>query len=146
MNIGKYDCLLVRERTAYKQEQLENPQQLYELIRDKLKLFENSPVEMLYVLYLNCKMKITGYEMISKGSLTGTNAGPREILRGCMLSNAAAFVVAHNHPSNDPSPSDADIAVTKQLFDASKIMGIELVDHLIYCDDSFISLKTEGLF
>lgn len=61
---------------------------------------------------------------------------PREVLRPCILSNASGFAVAHNHPSEECSPSRADIAVTRQLREASKIMGIEMLDHVIVGDAS----------
>lgn len=61
-----------------------------------------------------------------------------------IISNAASIIVAHNHPSNDPTPSSEDLEVTKRLIEAGKVVGIEVLDHLIVCEESFISLKEKG--
>jgi DNA repair protein RadC len=66
------------------------------------------------------------------------------VLKPAILSNSASIIVAHNHPSNDPTPSREDIEVTKRLAEAGKIIGIDVLDHLVVCSDRFISLKEKG--
>lgn len=78
------------------------------------------------------------------GSLNSSIVHPREVLKSALLSNSASIIVAHNHPSDVTDPSPEDIEVTKRLIDAGKIVGVDLLDHLIICTDSFKSLKESG--
>ena len=71
-------------------------------------------------------------------------AHPREIMKVAILSNAASLILGHNHPSNDPSPSQEDVQVTKRIVKAGQLLGIDVLDHIIVCDDSFVSLKEKG--
>lgn len=68
----------------------------------------------------------------------------REVLKPAILSNSASVIVAHNHPSNDPTPSREDIEVTKGLVESGKIIGIDVLDHIVVCADKFVSLKEKG--
>jgi DNA repair protein RadC len=70
---------------------------------------------------------------------------PREVFRPALLANAAAVLLFHNHPSGDPSPSQRDIEITRRLKEVGKLMGIELLDHLVLARNSFISLKEKGM-
>jgi DNA repair protein RadC len=70
---------------------------------------------------------------------------PRDVLRQAVRESAAAIIVAHNHPSGDPEPSRADIALTKRLSEAAQIVGISLLDHVVFGDGRHVSLKERGL-
>ena len=97
--------------------------------------FEENPVqEAFYAVYLDRKNHPIGRHMISLGTATSALAAPREVFRGAILAGATALVVAHNHPSGDPAPSAADVQVTRQLRDASHIIDIDLLDHVIVGD------------
>jgi len=97
--------------------------------------FDGDPtVEWFICIPLNRKNQPFGRVLISKGTASNCLVNPREVLRPCILSNATAFAVAHNHPSGDTSPSRADIAVTRQLREAGQTMGIPLLDHVIVGD------------
>lgn len=87
--------------------------------------------EGFYVLSLNRRNRLLYHVMISLGSATSCHAHPREVFRAAVVANACGIVVCHNHPSGDPSPSPADLTLTKQLRSAARIMDIELVDHVI---------------
>ena len=115
--------------------------------------FEENPVqEAFYAIYLDRKNHPIGRHLISLGTATSTLVAPREVFRGAILANACALVVAHNHPSGDPSPGQADVKVTRTLREASEIIGIELMDHVIVGDAKadptglgFYSFRAAGL-
>ncbi|MFC5591141.1 DNA repair protein RadC [Sporosarcina soli] len=100
--------------------------------------------EHFVVLFLNVKNEVLHKQTVFIGSLNSSIVHPREIFREAVKRSAASIVVAHNHPSGNPSPSPEDIEVTKRLIEAGLIMGIELLDHLIIGDHKFISLKEKG--
>jgi DNA repair protein RadC len=79
------------------------------------------------------------------GSLNSSYVHPREVFKGPVRRSAAAVILVHNHPSGDPAPSLEDIQVTRRLVEAGKVLGIEVLDHLILGDGSFVSMKEKGL-
>ena len=87
--------------------------------------------EEFYSFYLNTKNRVIGMEMISKGSLNATLIHPREVFKGALLANAHAVILAHNHPSGDVEPSNADKIVTTTLIDAGKLLDVKVIDHVI---------------
>lgn len=101
--------------------------------------------ELLVELLLNVKGEVESKEIISIGELSATNVHPREVFSPAIRKGAAAVVIAHNHPSGDPTPSDEDIIATRRLIEASRIVGINLVDHVIIGNGSYISLRAEGI-
>ena len=103
--------------------------------------------EHFVVLLLDQKNRIIGIHTVSTGSLTASVVHPREVLKVAILSNAAAIVAGHNHPSGDPNPSQEDRVLTERLRSACKIMGIGLLDHVIVGDGStaYYSFADEGL-
>lgn len=100
--------------------------------------------EHFVVLFLNTKNQIIHRQTIFIGSLNASIVHPREVYREAVKRSAASIIVAHNHPSGDPSPSQEDIHVTRRLVESGKMIGIELLDHLIIGDRKFISLKEKG--
>jgi len=123
---GKLVFKLVQEGLA---EIMDSPERVFQYMLDA---FDFNPVqESMWVIALDRKNHAIGRTMISLGVLTGTLIEPREIFRIAILSNSSAIILVHNHPSGDPSPSSADIRVTRKVRQASEIMGIDLVDHVI---------------
>ena len=97
--------------------------------------FEENPMqEAFYCVYLDRKNHPLGRHLITLGTVDSTVVAPREVFRGAILASASALIVAHNHPSGDPAPSQADIRVTRTLREAAKILQIELIDHVIVGD------------
>lgn len=90
--------------------------------------------EALFVVLLDRKNHPLGRHLVTLGTLTSSLAHSREIFRSAIIAGAAAIVVSHNHPSGDPAASSADLAVTRALRDASRILGIDLLDHVIVGD------------
>ena len=99
------------------------------------------PQEVFLVLLLNSKMEVIKKQTVSIGSLSSASSSPRDVFAGALKSGAAAIIVAHNHPSGDPKPSAADIAVTKKLSDAGRIMDVPLLDHIIIGLNGYFSFK-----
>ncbi|SFD58201.1 DNA replication and repair protein RadC [Lentibacillus persicus] len=100
--------------------------------------------EHFVVLFLNTKNQIIHRQTIFIGSLNASIVHPREVYREAVKRSAASIICAHNHPSGDPSPSQEDIHVTRRLVESGKMIGIELLDHLVIGDRKFISLKEKG--
>ncbi len=109
-----------------------------------IQLLQLDQQEKFHVLYLNTKNQIVAEKTIFVGSLNASIVHPREVFKEAVKQSAASIIVAHNHPSGDPTPSREDIAVTKRLIEAGQMIGIECLDHLIVGDDCYISLKEQG--
>ncbi len=97
-------------------------------------------------LYMNVKGILEADEVISIGTLTSSLIHPREVFGPALEQRCHSVLVAHNHPSGDPNPSPEDIHLTRELADAGRLLGIELLDHLIIGSDSYVSLKEKGYF
>ncbi|AVQ99522.1 DNA repair protein RadC [Oceanobacillus picturae] len=100
--------------------------------------------EHFVVLFLDTKNQVIHRQTIFIGSLNASIVHPREVFREAVKRSAASIIVIHNHPSGDPTPSKEDIHVTRRLVDSGKMIGIELLDHLIIGDRKFVSLKEKG--
>lgn len=94
---------------------------------------------------LNSKLQVISQHLISIGSVDYAPVHPREVFSPAIKKGAAAIVIAHNHPSGDPTPSPQDIEVTQRLIEASKILGIKLMDHVVVTLHNCVSIKGEGL-
>lgn len=100
--------------------------------------------EHFVCLYLNTKNQVLHKQTIFIGSLNASIVHPREVFREALKRSAASIICLHNHPSGDPAPSREDIEVTKRLVECGKMLGIELLDHLIIGENKFVSLKEKG--
>jgi len=101
--------------------------------------------ENFVVLYLNSRNELLNKETISIGTLNANLVHPREVFEPAIVGFSSSVVFVHNHPSGDPEPSEDDLKITKQLTDAGKILGIEVVDHIIISQDKFTSFKEKKL-
>ncbi|WML45546.1 DNA repair protein RadC [Neobacillus sp. PS3-40] len=100
--------------------------------------------EHFVCLYLNTKNQVLHKQTIFIGSLNASIVHPREVYKEALRRSAASIICLHNHPSGDPTPSREDIDVTKRLSECGKIIGIDLLDHLIIGENKFVSLKEKG--
>ncbi|MBO8155929.1 MAG: DNA repair protein RadC [Bacillaceae bacterium] len=100
--------------------------------------------EHFVALFLNTKNQVIHQQTIFIGSLNASIVHPREVFKEAVKRSAASIICAHNHPSGDPTPSQEDIHVTKRLAECGKVLGIELLDHLVIGDRKFVSLKEKG--
>ncbi len=101
--------------------------------------------ESFWILLLNAKNRLQAEREVSRGVLDGSLVHPREIFGPALREAAAAIVLAHNHPSGDPTPSEEDVAVTRRLVEAGRLLGIRIVDHVILGDGCWASLAERGL-
>ncbi|HEX6415966.1 MAG TPA: DNA repair protein RadC [Candidatus Saccharimonadales bacterium] len=107
---------------------------------EHLKTMGHLQKEQLRGLYLNSRYQVIHEEVISVGSLTANIVHPREVFQPALEYGAAAVIIAHNHPSGSLEPTDADLEATEQLREAGRVLGIDLLDHLIIAGEGFISL------
>lgn len=127
---------------------LDKPELIFDYIGLEMQALNH---EEVHVLLLNTKLNLIRHERLYRGALNESVAQPREILRTALQHNAFALVLVHNHPSGDPSPSDADRQLTRRLADAAELMRVMLIDHLIIGQPSpqrpqpFFSFRQAGL-
>jgi DNA repair protein RadC len=110
---------------------------LYHSIRDKTR-------ECFNVVFLDAKNRVVATETLFEGTLTASSVYPREVVLAALNQHAAALIFAHNHPSGDPKPSQEDIAITRQLVFACKVVGITVHEHLIIGNNRYFSFADEG--
>jgi len=142
--VQKIKLIAVKEDPAGESIYIESPETVYGLdfLQHELLLSDR---EIFICLHLNIKNSLLTWEVVSVGSLNFSVVHPREVYKGAILSNAASIIFCHNHPSGDLEPSPEDIAVTKRLQDAGKLLGIQVLDHIIFGEESFVSLKERGI-
>lgn len=130
---------LVRESSLlYEKRNIKSPEDAYNLMKHFLGDLDR---EAFIVICLDVKNAPLCINICHVGSLNASIVHPREVMKSAILSNAASILVGHNHPSGNVTPSSEDIEVTKRLVEAGKIVGIELIDHIIVGDNNFLSLK-----
>ncbi len=128
---------------------LDDPEQVANMLREDNRVYE---VEHLQVVLLNARRKLIRVEEVSQGTLDSIMAHPREVFKRAIAANAAAVVLVHNHPSGDPTPSEADIRVTRDLIRAGQLLRIEVLDHVILGARTttrprdYVSLRELGYF
>jgi DNA repair protein RadC len=118
-----------------------SPKDVYALMYPKMR---EQKKEKFITLYLDTKNQILKEEVISIGSLNASIVHPREVFKSALMESSASVIMIHNHPSGDPSPSREDIMVTEKLVEGGKLLGIDVLDHIIIGDGRYVSLKDEG--
>lgn len=116
------------------------PQEVYETFR----FLMNETKEVFLTLHLDGKNRIIAVDMVSIGSLNQSIVHPREVFKSACLSNAAAVILIHQHPTGDPTPSREDIAITNRLKEAGELMGIKVLDHIIVGEGSYHSFVEQN--
>ncbi len=134
---------LISTRQGEVKVRIRDSKQVAELLMEEMMCEKR---ELFMTLNLNSKLQVESKSVISIGNIDSAPVHPREVFGPAVRRGAAAVVVAHNHPSGDPSPSIQDIDVTKRLIKASEILGIRLIDHVIVGNGCFTSMKSEGYF
>lgn len=119
-----------------------SPDVAYKLLKKRLLSYKK---EHFFVICLDSRNRILGIDEISKGTLETSIVHPRETFESAIRHHAAKIIIAHNHPSEDPVPSEDDINITRRLREAGLVMGIEIIDHIVVCRRSFLSFKEKGL-
>ena len=101
--------------------------------------------EQLRVLLLNTRNLVVGQRVVYQGNVNSSMIRPAEVLRPAVIEAVPSIIISHNHPSGDPTPSPEDAAITRELSQAAKLLGIELLDHVVIGGEKFVSLKERGL-
>ena len=125
---------------SYKSKELNDPEKVYRLLKNKLKDYHK---EHFYIIPINSRN--FSIAEISIGSLNASIVHPREVFAEAIKNKAASVIFAHNHPSGDPEPSEDDLIITKKLVESGKILGIEIIDHIIITKSKFFSFKEKNL-
>lgn len=119
---------LVRETRPVRECRIKSPEDVYRLVRHELTALDR---EVFLVMCLNRRNKVLGINTVSVGSLDSNIINPREVFKPAILLNSATMILLHNHPSGDTEPSKEDIEITKKLAEAGKLIGIDVLDHII---------------
>lgn len=126
----------------YNKEKVESSEDIYNLLKNDL---IEKKKEHFKLLSLTSRNRLISVDDISVGTLDAGLAHPREIFYPAIQSSAASIILVHNHPSGDAEPSEDDLAITKRIVEAGKILNIEVKDHIIVVKDKFFSFKRKGL-
>ena len=118
------------------------PQDVHNLLGPEMKGLAQ---EQLRVLLLNTRNGVMAQRLIYQGTVNSSAVRPAEVLRPAVVEAAPSIIVSHNHPSGDPTPSPEDVAVTRDLVAAGKLLDIEVLDHVVIAGDRFVSLKEKKL-
>jgi DNA repair protein RadC len=121
---------------------IRSPQDAVELVMSELRYQSK---EHFMALFLSTKNHVIARAIISVGSLNASIVHPRELFREAISYSAAAVILVHNHPSGDPTPSQEDISLTKQLVEAGNLLTISVLDHVIIGDGKYVSFKEKGI-
>lgn len=107
-------------------------------------LLQDEPGEVFGMLCLTTKHRVIAYHEVSRGRLDSTPVHPRDVFKAALLSNSAAILICHNHPSGDPTPTLDDMDVTRRLIAAGDMLGIPVLDHIVVGDGRYFSFKESG--
>lgn len=122
--------------------EVKNPNDIVNVIQSSLK---DKAKEHFKLVMLNTRNKIIGISTISVGTLNANLVHPREVFKEAISHNSASVILIHNHPSGNPEPSEDDLEITRRLVESGKILGIEVIDHMIVAKTGFISFKEKNL-
>ena len=121
---------------------ISKPEDIYDLVKDDMKYFEQ---EHFRILMLNTKNIVINIKDIFIGASDSSVIETRKVFKEALKYNAKNITICHNHPSGDPNPSKEDVNISLRIKEASKIIGIDLLDHIIIGDNRFVSLKYKGI-
>ena len=140
--VNIFSLKMVREKSfLYPERTLRSPKDGYRLFTQFLGELDR---EYFVVMCLDTKNQPTAINICHIGSLNASLVHPREVMKAAILSNAASILIGHNHPSGVPDESREDVEVTKRLVETGKVIGIDVLDHLVIGDDQYVSLKEKG--
>lgn len=135
---------LVKEPSLYSAEPIKTPQDVLDMVAKELATYDR---EVFAILNLKTNGQIINLNICSVGTLNASMISPREVFKSSILSNAAAFIAIHNHPSGNATPSEEDKDATKRLMECGKMMDIRMLDHIIVAGETgeMTSFKSQGL-
>lgn len=133
---------IVRDSTAKVPSQIKSPSDLAALLHERYAMADR---EIFVVVLLDTKNRVLAIDPVAVGGLDSAMISMREVFKSAIMIGAAAIIVAHNHPSGDPTPSPEDVAFTRQIASAGKMLDIELLDHIILGATGHVSLRERSL-
>ncbi|WP_256717394.1 JAB domain-containing protein [Paenibacillus odorifer] len=134
---------LVKEATiSYRTNVIRNPQDAFEIAKE---FIGDEDREHCILICLDTKNKINCIQTIGIGSLNSAIVHPREVFKIAIVSSSASVIFAHNHPSSDCTPSQPDLEISERIKQAGQILGIDLIDSIIVCEDNYYSMKEHNL-
>lgn len=142
MEFYKIKLQMIRDKTLLYDKPITQPNDIVKFI-NTLENYDLSTIENAVVIALSTKNEIVAYAEIGKGTLNGCDLDIPSIFRVVLMANSSKFILVHNHPSGDSTPSKTDIKTTKNILDASKLMQIQFLDHIIIGDNTFTSIFNE---
>lgn len=137
----KVRVMIVREGRPTAAE-VSSPQAVFAFMKRKCRKLDR---EHFWRIDVDARSRVLGYEVVSVGTISASLVHPREVFKGAILNNAAAIIIAHNHPSQETTPSPEDKEVTRRLQRAGELLGIPLLDHMVLADSNFFSFKERGV-
>ena len=138
----RYEVETQPERTKTDLPSITTPRDVYDLLGPEMSALAQ---EQLRVLLLNTRSQVVGQRVVYQGNVSSAIVRAAEVLRPAVVEAVPSIIVSHNHPSGAADPSTEDVAVTKDLAKAAKLLGIDLLDHIVIGRKSFVSLKERGL-
>jgi len=144
--VTEVELIYITDRRDYDRPVVTNPDLAHQIFRENWREGTMELVESFYVMFLDNAKGVKGLAEISKGGATATIVDPKMIFAYAIKSAANSILLAHNHPSGNLKPSNADIGLTKRLNEGGKILGIPVDDHLILTPGGYTSLRNRGLF
>lgn len=142
MTITKQKLLLVKEQEFEYNQKICSTLDLVEFVRNVLKI-NNEPQEVIYLLSLNQKNQLVSFIELARGGLDMCNISQNEIFKNVLLSNSNRFIIIHNHPTGDPTPSKNDIEFTKGILRSAEILNFDFLDHLVIGDNEYQSIMKD---
>jgi DNA repair protein RadC len=135
---------LKRERSGIKKAKIGSSRDSYDYIRqfyfDDISIYES-----FFLLLMNRANNVIGYAKISQGGVYGTVVDKKIICKYCIDTMASSAIISHNHPSGNTNPSEADRRITREIREALKVFDVQLLDHIIVCEEDFYSFADNGL-
>ena len=118
------------------------PQDVYDLLGPEMKGLAQ---EQLRVMLLNTRNKVMAQRIVYQGNVNSSIVRPAEVFRAAIVESAPSIIISHNHPSQDPTPSPEDVSITRDLVQGGKLLGIDVLDHIVIGGSGYVSLKEKGL-
>lgn len=137
VELGKRVCGARNQRPA-----IRSPGDVSKLLGERLRYLDR---EHFLAVLLDTKNQLLGTELVSVGSLDTSLVHPREVFKAAVRRSASSVILAHNHPSGDPTPSSADVTCTRRLAEAGEVLGITVLDHVIIGHGSYVSFRERGI-
>ena len=138
----RYEVETQPERSTEDLPSINTPQDVHDLLGKEMSALAQ---EQLRVLLLDRRNRVLGQRTVYQGNVFSSVVRAAEVFRAAVVESLPSVIIAHNHPSSDPSPSPEDVSITRDLAKAGKVLGIELLDHVVIGGKSFVSLKEKGL-